>query len=119
MPIRFVHGRLPTATVIILAAGLIPPALAAEVRADGHDRRAHPEDLCPLVEKPIVIGHRGASGYRPEHTLASYQLAIDLGADFIEPDIVSTRDGHLRSMTSRARRTWRVIQSSRRAGPPR
>jgi glycerophosphoryl diester phosphodiesterase len=95
MPIRFVHGRLPTATVIILAAGLIPPALAAEVRADGHDRRAHPEDLCPLVEKPIVIGHRGASGYRPEHTLASYQLAIDLGADFIEPDVVSTRDGHL------------------------
>ena len=36
----------------------------------------------------IVIGHRGASGYRPEHTLASYQLAIDLGADFIEPDTI-------------------------------
>ena len=45
--------------------------------------------------RPIVIGHRGASGYRPEHTLASYQLAIDLGADFIEPDLVSTRDGQL------------------------
>jgi glycerophosphoryl diester phosphodiesterase len=44
---------------------------------------------------PIVIGHRGASGYRPEHTLASYELAIDLGADFIEPDLVSTRDGRL------------------------
>jgi glycerophosphoryl diester phosphodiesterase len=44
---------------------------------------------------PIVIGHRGASGYRPEHTLASYRLAIDLGADFIEPDCVSTRDGRL------------------------
>jgi len=44
---------------------------------------------------PIVIGHRGASGYRPEHTLASYELAIDQGADFIEPDIVSTRDGVL------------------------
>jgi glycerophosphoryl diester phosphodiesterase len=42
---------------------------------------------------PIVIGHRGASGYRPEHTLASYQLAIDLGADFIEPDLVLTKDG--------------------------
>jgi len=42
-----------------------------------------------------VIGHRGASGYRPEHTLASYQLAIDLGADFIEPDLVATRDGRL------------------------
>jgi glycerophosphoryl diester phosphodiesterase len=41
---------------------------------------------------PIVIGHRGASGYRPEHTLAAYTLAIDLGADYIEPDLVSTRD---------------------------
>ena len=43
----------------------------------------------------IVIGHRGASGYRPEHTLASYDLAINLGADFIEPDLVSTKDGVL------------------------
>jgi glycerophosphoryl diester phosphodiesterase len=42
--------------------------------------------------RPIVIGHRGASGYRPEHTLAAYQLAIDLGADYIEPDLVSTKD---------------------------
>jgi glycerophosphoryl diester phosphodiesterase len=46
-------------------------------------------------EKPIVIGHRGASGYLPEHTLASYALAIELGADYIEPDLVSTKDGHL------------------------
>jgi len=44
---------------------------------------------------PIVIGHRGASGYRPEHTLASYQLAIELGADFVEPDLVATKDGAL------------------------
>jgi glycerophosphoryl diester phosphodiesterase len=43
--------------------------------------------------RPLVIGHRGASGERPEHTLASYQLAIDQGADFIEPDLVLTRDG--------------------------
>lgn len=45
--------------------------------------------------RPIVIGHRGASGYRPEHTLESYRLAIRLGADYIEPDLVSTRDGVL------------------------
>jgi glycerophosphoryl diester phosphodiesterase len=45
-----------------------------------------------VVAGPIVIGHRGASGYRPEHTLASYRLAIEMGADFIEPDLVSTRD---------------------------
>ena len=44
---------------------------------------------------PIVIGHRGASGYRPEHTLATYRLAIDMGADFIEPDLVPTKDGVL------------------------
>ncbi len=44
---------------------------------------------------PLVIAHRGASGYRPEHTLAAYELAIDMGADYIEPDIVSTRDGQL------------------------
>jgi len=47
------------------------------------------------VTRPIIIGHRGASGYRPEHTLASYKLAIDLGADYVEPDLVSTRDGVL------------------------
>ncbi|MBT2482582.1 glycerophosphodiester phosphodiesterase [Streptomyces sp. ISL-94] len=44
---------------------------------------------------PTVIGHRGASGYRPEHTLGSYQLALDLGADVIEQDLVPTKDGHL------------------------
>lgn len=41
---------------------------------------------------PLVIAHRGASGYRPEHTLASYELAIQMSADFIEPDLVSTKD---------------------------
>ena len=44
---------------------------------------------------PIVIAHRGASGYLPEHTLAAYALAIGQGADFIEPDVVPTRDGVL------------------------
>ncbi len=42
-----------------------------------------------------MIAHRGASGYRPEHTLAAYELAIELGADFIEPDLVATKDGAL------------------------
>jgi glycerophosphoryl diester phosphodiesterase len=45
--------------------------------------------------KPIVIGHRGAPAFRPEHTLASYELAIELGADYIEPDLVSTKDHQL------------------------
>src|SRR5215213_7342504 len=45
--------------------------------------------------EPLVIGHRGAAGYRPEHTLASYELAARMGADYIEPDLVSTKDGVL------------------------
>ena len=45
--------------------------------------------------QPLVIGHRGACGYLPEHTLASYKTAIELGADFIEPDLVVTKDGEL------------------------
>jgi glycerophosphoryl diester phosphodiesterase len=45
--------------------------------------------------KPLVIAHRGASGYLPEHTLEAYQRAIDLGADAIEPDLISTKDGVL------------------------
>ena len=45
------------------------------------------------MSQPIVIAHRGASGYAPEHTLASYFIAIEQGADYIEPDLVMTRDG--------------------------
>jgi glycerophosphoryl diester phosphodiesterase len=47
------------------------------------------------TRRPIVIAHRGASAYRPEHTLSAYRLAIEQGADFIEPDLVMTRDGVL------------------------
>jgi glycerophosphoryl diester phosphodiesterase len=45
--------------------------------------------------RPIVVAHRGASGERPEHTLEAYRLAMEQGADFVEPDLVSTRDGVL------------------------
>jgi glycerophosphoryl diester phosphodiesterase len=62
-----------------------------DVAASPPGRRAVRAQSCP----PIVIAHRGASGYRPEHTLASYELAIRLGADFVEPDLVSTCDGVL------------------------
>jgi glycerophosphoryl diester phosphodiesterase len=64
-------------------AGL--PALAEPAFADLGTSGRRPR-------RPLVIGHRGASGYRPEHTLASYELAARLGADFIEPDLVSTKD---------------------------
>lgn len=54
-----------------------------------------PAAAAGLFPSPLVIGHRGAGGYVPEHTLESYALAIELGADFVEPDLVSTKDGVL------------------------
>jgi len=67
----------------VLAAGastLVTASPAAAATAQANAR------------KPLIIGHRGASGYRPEHTLASYELAARMGADFIEPDLVATAD---------------------------
>ena len=72
------------ATLTSLTTFLATPATAAPAPA------AEPS----LVE-PVLIGHRGASGYRPEHTMAAYELAIRQGADYIEPDLVSTKDGVL------------------------
>lgn len=54
--------------------------------------QAAPMTHVPSLSPVVVIGHRGASGMRPEHTLASYELAIEQGADFIEPDLVLTKD---------------------------
>jgi glycerophosphoryl diester phosphodiesterase len=68
----------------LLLAGCHPPSLAME-RAPMNDSS----------RKALVIGHRGASALRPEHTLEAYRKAIEDGADLIEPDLVSTRDGVL------------------------
>ncbi len=74
-----------------LAATLAVPLLTiAPAQADDHRGRDHGRHATPQV-----FGHRGASGYRPEHTLESYRLAIELGADYVEPDLVSTKDGVL------------------------
>ena len=54
-----------------------------------------PDTTPPLAEKVLVVGHRGASALRPEHTLESYSKAVEDGADIIEPDLVSTQDGFL------------------------
>ena len=51
--------------------------------------------VAPVMAEPLIIAHRGASGERPEHTLAAYERAIDQGADYIEPDLVLTKDGVL------------------------
>ena len=53
------------------------------------------EGKSAMAKDPIIIAHRGASGERPEHTIASYTLAIEQGADYIEPDLVMTKDGVL------------------------
>ncbi|WLQ11615.1 glycerophosphodiester phosphodiesterase family protein [Hahella aquimaris] len=71
----------------IAAAALSAGVTAAQAK--------QPAVATAAADHPIVIGHRGAPGYRPEHTLASYWLAIRQGADFIEPDLVPTKDGHL------------------------
>jgi glycerophosphoryl diester phosphodiesterase len=76
---------------------LAVPALVA-LAAPVADATMHkmPKRQGPSKESsPLVIGHRGASGYLPEHTLAAYRLAIKLGADYIEPDLVATKDGVL------------------------
>ncbi len=80
----------------IATLALAIPAYAADMN-DRHpaiQRSAPPSSISPAA-RPIVIGHRGASGYIPEHTLAGYSMAIAQGADVIEPDLVSTRDGVL------------------------
>jgi len=50
---------------------------------------------CETVDRGVVIAHRGASGYLPEHTIEAYSLGYEMGADFLEPDLVMCRDGHL------------------------
>ncbi|MCQ0971313.1 VPLPA-CTERM sorting domain-containing protein [Paracoccus sp. TK19116] len=80
MPIRF----------LTLAALLAMPLVAAPVHAATYDTLDG--------TAPIVVAHRGASGYLPEETLGSYELAMQMGADYIEPDLQLTSDGHLVAM---------------------
>jgi glycerophosphoryl diester phosphodiesterase len=78
--------------VCLMACALISLLQPRLARADDERRHGHYRDLGP---RPLVIAHRGASGYLPEHTLEAYALAIELGADYIEPDLVATKDGVL------------------------
>ena len=80
----------PTLPALVLS-GLIATGAPA-LSAWSTTASAPVPDAPPTADRPIVVGHRGASGYRPEHTLASYELAARMGADFIEPDLVSTKD---------------------------
>jgi glycerophosphoryl diester phosphodiesterase len=73
------------AVLALTAAALVAAPAAPVALADVEEETA----------APLVVGHRGASAYRPEHTLASYDLAARMGADYIEPDLVTTSDGVL------------------------
>jgi glycerophosphoryl diester phosphodiesterase len=77
------------ALALLLCAALPQPA-----SADDHSAwRRHDGERTP---KPLIVGHRGgATGYLPEHTLENYALGIAMGADYVEPDLVRTKDGHL------------------------
>ncbi|MBW1604093.1 glycerophosphodiester phosphodiesterase [Streptomyces sp. JJ66] len=77
------------------AAGAVTlgaPGTAQAAAGEGYGRWPGRPGRLPV---PAVIAHRGASGYRPEHTMGAYELALDLGADVIEQDLVPTKDGHL------------------------
>ena len=81
---------------VMMSARVFLICLASGLAAScdrGHTRPM--PDVTPPLSRPIVIAHRGASGERPEHTIAAYELAIAQGADFIEPDLVPTKDGIL------------------------
>ncbi|MFF5026536.1 glycerophosphodiester phosphodiesterase [Streptomyces collinus] len=80
----------------VLGAGGAVLGLPGTARAAGTRTAAHGGRGLKGLPVPTIIGHRGASGYRPEHTFGSYELALDLGADVVEAgDLVPTRDGHL------------------------
>ncbi|WP_367126095.1 glycerophosphodiester phosphodiesterase [Streptomyces phytohabitans] len=89
---------LGAAAALGAGAAALGPAGAARAadrtgtRAGAADSEASARTRLPV---PAVVAHRGASGYRPEHTLGSYELALAMGADIIEQDLVPTKDGHL------------------------
>ena len=83
---------------ILVAMTLVTAAIFATSQAISSSLTGvDPIKALPILDgkPPLIIGHRGASGYLPEHTLEAYQLAIDQGADVIEPDLISTKDGVL------------------------
>ncbi|MBA0050754.1 glycerophosphodiester phosphodiesterase [Streptomyces sp. AJS327] len=92
--------RQPGRRAVLSAAAVLGAASAGGLAVSGSARAAEPaarraggKDAALPV--PCVVAHRGASGHRPEHTLGAYQLALDMGADVIEQDLVPTKDGHL------------------------
>ncbi|MFB8749902.1 glycerophosphodiester phosphodiesterase [Streptomyces parvulus] len=89
-------GRRALLGAAVLGAGGAVLGLSGTARAAGTGHGGGHGGGVGGLPVPTVIGHRGASGYRPEHTFGSYELALDMGADIVEAgDLVPTRDGHL------------------------
>jgi len=95
MPDPLVTRRSFAAAIASLVASLVASLIAGCAAPPQAPMTSAPAAPAAVAPKPLVIGHRGASALRPEHTLASYQKAIDDGADIIEPDLVATKDGVL------------------------
>ena len=74
------HSKLRLLSLALLASGLLVACAGMTPFSGGR---------YPTLNgaKPLVLAHRGASGYLPEHTLAAYKKAIEMGADFVEPDL--------------------------------
>jgi len=87
---------LGSALLPVLAFAGPPPADNVQAAIDwARQQPSAQQTPTHSASAPLVIAHRGASGYAPEHTLAAYALAVLQGADYIEPDLVMTRDGQL------------------------
>ncbi|WP_051704185.1 glycerophosphodiester phosphodiesterase family protein [Glycomyces sp. NRRL B-16210] len=89
------RGATAYAVTVLAAAGTLIGLLAAPAAAGPSHHEDHHHEHRGRHAEPIVIAHRGASGHLPEHTLEAYALAVELGADVIEPDLVLTADGEL------------------------
>ncbi|MFD9860396.1 glycerophosphodiester phosphodiesterase [Streptomyces alboflavus] len=89
-------GRRAVLGAAVLGAGTAVVGAPGVARADArHGHGGHGGGGYRDLPVPTVVAHRGTSGYRPEHTIGSYQLALDMGAHVIEQDVVPTKDGHL------------------------
>ena len=92
---RMLTGALCATTLLVpVAVAGTSSAATSTVQTSTPDRPGHRPEKGESLQ-PQIFAHRGASGYRPEHTLAAYELAVGMRADYIEPDLVMTKDGVL------------------------